>query len=101
MLKIFENNLPRRIRFGRGISLELGEELRRMGKSRPFIVTDQGVNGAGLLARVAGALSRAGMDAGVYDRTEAEPPSRASRPPTRRPARRPAWTSSWRSAAEA
>jgi alcohol dehydrogenase class IV len=74
MLKTFENNLPRRIRFGRGVSLELAGELRRIGKSRPFIVTDQGVKGAGLLAHVTGALSRAGIEAAVYDRTEAEPP---------------------------
>ncbi len=69
----FENHLPRRIRFGRGLSGELTAELKRMEKSRPFIVTDRGVKAAGLLARVTGPLAAAGITFAVYDETEPEP----------------------------
>lgn len=73
MLTRFENHLPRRLRFGRGLSGELALELQRMGKSRPFIVTDRGVKAAGLLARVTGPLAAAGVGYTVYDQTEPEP----------------------------
>jgi len=70
----FENNLPRRLRFGRGISLDLPGELRRIGRSAPFIVTDAGVAAAGLLSQVTSALDLAGMRYFVFARTEPEPP---------------------------
>ncbi len=74
MLNPFENNLPRRIRFGRGVSADLSGELARLGRAAPFIITDAGVKAAGLLARVTGHLDRAGMKYIVFDRTEPEPP---------------------------
>lgn len=74
MLRPFDNNLPRRLRFGRGISGELPAELRRLGCSHPFIVTDAGVSGAGILARVLGPLESERFTAAVFDRTEPEPP---------------------------
>jgi alcohol dehydrogenase len=70
----FENNLPRRLRFGRGAALELPSELRRLGRGAPFIVTDKGVADAGLLAQVTGALDLAGMGYFVFGKTEPEPP---------------------------
>jgi alcohol dehydrogenase class IV len=70
----FENNLPRRTRFGRGAALELPGELRRIGRAAPFIVTDAGVAAAGLLSQVTAALDLAGMRFFVFDRTEPEPP---------------------------
>jgi alcohol dehydrogenase class IV len=70
----FENNLPRRLRFGRGISGELPNELRRLGREKPLIVTDGGVKAAGVLARVSDPLAKAGMQFLVFDRTEPEPP---------------------------
>src|ERR1700677_1486642 len=74
MLNIFENNLPRRMRFGRGICAELPGELRRLGRTQPFIVTDLGVKRAGILQGVAGALTAAGMTPCVFDAAEPEPP---------------------------
>jgi alcohol dehydrogenase class IV len=74
VLNSFENNLPRRMRFGRGIIAELAKELLRLGRTKPFIITDAGVKAAGLLARVADPLVRAGVRHSVYDRTEPEPP---------------------------
>lgn len=70
----FDNNLPRRIRFGRGIAGELPAELDRLGRSRPFIITDAGVKAAGVLAKVTATLDKAGIAYCVFDRTEPEPP---------------------------
>ena len=74
MLNYFENHLPRRIRFGRGVSGELPNELGRLGRSSAFIVTDAGVRAAGLLARASDPLARAGVRFSVFDKTEPEPP---------------------------
>jgi alcohol dehydrogenase class IV len=70
----FENNLPRRLRFGRGVAAELPRELGRLGVSSPFIVTDAGVKAAGLVAQVTGVLAAAGMKSFAFDQTEPEPP---------------------------
>jgi len=74
VLNYFENHLPRRIRFGRGVSGELPNELGRLGRSSAFIVTDAGVRAAGLLARASDPLARAGVRFSVFDKTEPEPP---------------------------
>jgi alcohol dehydrogenase class IV len=70
----YENHLPRRTRFGRGASDDLAGELRRLGRTRPLIITDRGVKAAGLLSRVSQALDRAGVVFSVFDGTEPEPP---------------------------
>jgi alcohol dehydrogenase class IV len=74
VLKIFENNLPRRLRFGRGVSAELAAELKRLGRSRPLIVTDRGVRAAGLLDRVACPLAGSAVAYCLFDAIEPEPP---------------------------
>jgi alcohol dehydrogenase class IV len=74
VLSVFENHLPRRMRFGRGVSGELSKELRRLGRESPFIITDAGVKAAGLLALVADPLAQAGVRYLVFDKTEPEPP---------------------------
>jgi alcohol dehydrogenase class IV len=74
MQRPFECNLPRRLRFGRGISAELPAELRRLGCSRPLVVTDKGVAAAGLVARVTEVLGRESLRHAVFDSTEPEPP---------------------------
>jgi alcohol dehydrogenase class IV len=74
MQRPFDNNLPRRLRFGRGASAGLAEELRRLGCSRPFFITDAGVRAAGLVARVTDALGGEALRHRVFDGTEAEPP---------------------------
>ena len=74
MLRNFDINLPRRLRFGRGISGDLAAELHRLGCTRPFFVTDSGVIGAGLVARVLQPLERAGLKSVVFGGTEPEPP---------------------------
>jgi alcohol dehydrogenase class IV len=74
VLESFDNNLPRRIRFGRGISGDLSKELARLGRTSPFIITDAGVKAAGVLARVTAPLERSGIAYSVFDRTDPEPP---------------------------
>ena len=76
MIRPFDNNLPRKLRFGRGVSGELPAELSRLGCSRPFVITDAGVRAAGLVERVTGPLDREGLRGPVFDRTEPEPPFR-------------------------
>jgi len=73
VLTTFENNLPRRMRFGRGMSGQLLGELGRLGLSRPLIITDRGVRSAGLLDRVAGPLAQGGLTCCIFDGTEPEP----------------------------
>jgi alcohol dehydrogenase len=70
----YENNLPRRTRFGRGTSGDLPAELRRLGRTQPFIVTDAGVKAAGLLARLTDSLEEARIRHAVFDGTDPEPP---------------------------
>ena len=74
MARAYENHLPRRLRFGRGASAELPKELRRLGCERPLIVTDAGVKGAGLLARLSEGLAGAGLRFSTFDSTKPEPP---------------------------
>jgi alcohol dehydrogenase class IV len=74
VLDSYDNNLPKRVRFGRGISGELSSEIARLGRASPFIITDAGVRGAGVLARVTGPLEKGGLSYGVFDGTQAEPP---------------------------
>ena len=74
MPRPLDNNLPRRLRFGRGVSSELAAELRRLGCARPLLITDAGVAAAGLLTRLTSLLSREAFKHAVFDRTEPEPP---------------------------
>jgi alcohol dehydrogenase len=74
MLRPFDNNLPRRLRFGRGVSSELAAELRRLGCLRPFLITDRGVRAAGLVARVTAPLELEAIRHAVFDQVEPEPP---------------------------
>ncbi|HEY1765510.1 MAG TPA: iron-containing alcohol dehydrogenase [Opitutaceae bacterium] len=71
---VYENHLPRRVRFGRGASADLAKELRRLGCERPLIVTDGGVKAAGLLARIGEALTSSGLRLSAFDATKPEPP---------------------------
>jgi len=74
MMKAFENHLPRRIHFGRGVSALLPVVLQALGVRRLCLITDQGVVAAGLLRRVTEPLGQAGFEFAVFDRVEPEPP---------------------------
>jgi len=77
MLTAFENHLPRRLRFGRGVSRELAGELARLGRSRPLLISDAGVHRAGLVDQVGGALAAAGLPVVHFWGVDPEPPFRA------------------------
>lgn len=64
------------VQFDHGAIRKVPEELERLGIRRPLIVTDAGVRGAGLLARVLDQLSRENA-AIVFDGTPANPTEEA------------------------
>jgi alcohol dehydrogenase class IV len=70
----YENHLPRRVITGRGASGRLSEICRARGWSRAFVVSDRGVESAGLLARVLAPLADAGLLAGHCADVPPEPP---------------------------
>jgi alcohol dehydrogenase class IV len=50
---------PNRILFGAGARAELAGELARLGVTRPLVVTDRGIEAAGIMAEVIGPLDTA------------------------------------------
>lgn len=65
-MKPFIWNFPTRVVFGAGAVANLSDEAKRLGIQRPLVVTDAGVVGAGVAARVASTLSAAGLETGVF-----------------------------------
>jgi alcohol dehydrogenase class IV len=64
---------PTRVHYGFGASAVTGEVLRGLGVRRALVVTDPGVEAAGILDRVAEHVTRAGIDVAVYAQTEQNP----------------------------
>jgi len=56
------------------VTRRLGEMLGSLGGRRPFVVTDPGVLGAGLLEEGLASLKAAGVEPIVFSETEADPP---------------------------
>ncbi len=71
MFKCFET--MRRIVFGAGSLEELGNEIQRLDGSRVLVVTDPGVQRAGVVDAVAAVLDRAGLDHAVFADVESDP----------------------------
>jgi alcohol dehydrogenase class IV len=67
---------PHKIVFGTGTASGVGAEVRNLGASKVFIVTDPGVTKAGLLKSVTRSLEEAQLAYVIYDKVEAEPPVR-------------------------
>ena len=65
--------LPRTIRIGGGVLNELPEVLAAAGLSRPLIVTDAWMVSSGLLARVEGLLTSAGIAARAFTEVVPDP----------------------------
>jgi choline dehydrogenase len=65
---------PTRIVHGIGAVASLGDEGRRLGMSRPMVVTDRGIAGAGILDEALQPLRAAGLDPVVFDEVQANPP---------------------------
>lgn len=62
-----------RLHFGAGARAELPEALRRLGVTRPLLVTDPGVRSTGRVDEAAACLSEGGLTALVFDRVEENP----------------------------
>ena len=65
--------LPTKIEYGPGCLKTLPAHLAKLGGSRPIIITDKGIVGAGLLKKVTDLLEGAGISYVVYDGTEPNP----------------------------
>ena len=70
----FEFNTVARIVSGAGSALELSEQCRRLGVSRPLLVTDPGLVAIGLVQPAVEALSDAGMEVSLFDQVREDPP---------------------------
>jgi alcohol dehydrogenase class IV len=70
---IFTFSAPNLIKFGKGAISEIDYEVKRLGGSKPLIVTDKGVKNAGILDKVKGVLEDAGLEVNVWDQVEPEP----------------------------
>ena len=66
-------SFPTRVVFGAGEVARTGEEAKSFGIKRALVLTDTGVVRAGLVDSVKEALSRAGVEAVVFDGVEANP----------------------------
>jgi alcohol dehydrogenase class IV len=71
--RVFTWEMPARLVVGPGCSRGAGEELRKLGGSKALIVTDRGVEGAGVLAGILESLSVAGVGYAVYNGVEPNP----------------------------
>lgn len=72
--------LPRILRVGADSLNDLPAVLADLGSRRPLIVTDQFLTSTGAVARIAGALSAAGVDCSVFDRVIPDPTTDSLQP---------------------
>jgi alcohol dehydrogenase len=70
----FEFNTVRQIVNGCGSALQLASQCRRLGFSRPLLVTDPGLMAIGLVQPVIAALEREGFAPVVFDQVREDPP---------------------------
>jgi alcohol dehydrogenase class IV len=70
----FEFNTVGRIISGAGSALQLADQCRRLGISKPLLVTDPGLMAIGLVQPVLAALEAEGFVAEVYDQVREDPP---------------------------
>ena len=61
------------IKFGPGVTREVGHDMARLGARRVMVVTDPWLAGSGLVAPVLEALRAAGIEAVLFDRVRVEP----------------------------
>ena len=71
--KLREFQCTTRAKHGVGSLIALPDSLRELGVSKPLIVTDPGVVGAGLLSRVTAPMDKAGIPYAVFDQVVPNP----------------------------
>jgi alcohol dehydrogenase class IV len=67
---------PQKTVLGKGVLDSLGKEVRALGGSRALIVTDPGIVRAGLVSGLRKVLEAEGLEVGLFDRVEPDPPVR-------------------------
>jgi alcohol dehydrogenase len=70
MDRSFELYCPTKVKFGAGISEEVGKEIKDLGGTKVLVVTDPGVTAAGILEKVLPSLEGAGLPYAVFDEVE-------------------------------
>ena len=65
--------LPSKVVHGLGVAATVGDELTGAGVGRPLVVTDPGVQKAGLVEPVSSGLERSGLKPTVFDQISGEP----------------------------
>lgn len=72
-MKNFSFQLPTRIEFGHGVSGCVGDEAKSLGGTRALVVTDPGVEAAGLVEPIVARLTGAGLATVVFDEVAPNP----------------------------
>ncbi len=73
-MQSFEFNTVARIIVGMGSALQLANQCRHLGVTRPLLVTDPGLMAIGLVQPVLAALEKAGFAPLVFDQVREDPP---------------------------
>ena len=73
LTRTFTWEIPTRLIFGPGSSRQAGEQLRRLGGTKALVVTDPGVEAAGILGGIFEALAAAGLSHALYAKVEPNP----------------------------
>ena len=71
--RVYTFEMPTRLVVGVGSGRKAGEELKKMGGSKVLVVTDQGVEGAGILGSIIERLASAGLSYVLYTGVEPNP----------------------------
>jgi len=71
--RVVSLGMPGVLVIGPGAADGIGDQVARLRASRPLVVTDKGVARAGILDRVASAVSRTGAAVPTYDAVEPDP----------------------------
>lgn len=73
ILSSFSYVMPVRVEYGPGVVSRVGDELSALGCKKPFIVTDKGVIGAGLLHYVTDSLDAKKIEYVIFDKVVGNP----------------------------
>ena len=72
-MDVFSFTLPTEIVYGPGVLARLPQEMKRLGCTRPVIITDAGIMKAGIAGQVKELIAAAGYEFIVYSGVEANP----------------------------
>ncbi len=73
MTNLAKLRIPSEVIFGSGCTETVGEQARKLGAKRALVISDQGIQKAGLVDRIESWLNKAGISSMSYVDVEAEP----------------------------